>query len=48
MDAADGITDRRPHGRSHVPNRHGEEDAGEVSGNSTTMRHTRGGVRLGS
>jgi hypothetical protein len=28
VDAACGITHRRPHGRSDVPDRHGQEDAG--------------------
>ena len=32
VDAACGILDRRPHGRSDVPDRHGQEDAGEVNG----------------
>jgi hypothetical protein len=34
MHAACGILDRRPHGRSHVPDRHGQEDAGEVMRNA--------------
>ena len=31
MDAACSIVDRRPHGQSHVPDRNGQEDAGEVN-----------------
>ena len=33
VDAACGISDRRPHGRSYVPDRHGQEDVGEVNEN---------------
>jgi hypothetical protein len=34
VDAASGILDRRPHGRSHVPDLYAQEDAGEVNGQS--------------
>ncbi len=43
VDAACSITHRRPHGRSHVSDRHGQEDAGEVNGS-----RVQGGVGLGT
>jgi hypothetical protein len=47
VDAACGILDRRPHGRSDVPDRHGQEDAGEVNENMRGVRGTKGRITLG-